>query len=104
MVKSVSYGRPRWGGLWHGAVARCVSGYPADRRPEEPAGDRTRLHVRCGATYKRARKAQPLGVTGHEPTCHKCRAAAYSTLRSTASTRRLASRPAADKFETTGAR
>src|SRR6056297_510179 len=104
MVKSVSYGRPRWGGLWHGAVARCVSGYPADRRPEEPAGDRTRLHVRCGATYKRARRAQPLGITGQEQAFHKCRVTAYSMFRSTASTRRLASRPAAERFEAIGAR
>ena len=36
--------------------AGLFDGGPADRRPEEPAGNRTRLHVRCLCSYLRLRK------------------------------------------------
>lgn len=36
--------------------AGLFDGGPADRQPEDPAGNRTRLQVRCGGAFLRLRK------------------------------------------------
>jgi len=43
-------------GVVSGVCAGLFDGGPADRRPEEPAGNRTRLHVRYVCFYLRLRK------------------------------------------------